>query len=332
MTTTYLASAANIIWKVIASYGLDPAAIFGEAHIEPEIIMQPGCRISYQSYDRLWELTVEKIDDPCLGIRAAEYWHPSHLNALGYAWLASSTLHEALNRLARYIHIVTETIEIEMDQQPQQFELIVNYNWLKSEIPQRADSKIVTIMTMCRLNFGNELRPVVVRLKHSDPGCGNQFQDFFRAPVRFNQERNSITFQVADLHLKLSGANPYIAEIHDNIVTEYLKHIQKNDIVQRTKSIIVNKLPSGNVSSAMVAGEMFMSVRSYQRALKQAGVTYRSVLNQTRLELAEKYLPTADIELQEIAFLLGFTEYSTFSRAFKLWTGKTPVQVRLAAR
>lgn len=328
MTATYLAAAANLSWKVIKSYGLDPLDLFEAAHIDMEKVACAGCRISYRAIDRLWELKIRAIDDPCLGLRMAEHWHPSYLNALGYSWLASSTLLEALNRLVRYIHIVTETIELELDQRENELDLIVNYDPRTDAFPQRCDAKMAVIMTMCRANFGDDLQPVRVSFRHPPPACAEQFHDFFKSPILFNQSRNVLTFHLQDATQKLTGANSYLAEIHDKVVIKYLSLLKKNDIVQRTRSIIVEHLSSGNVSNKMVAKKLFMSVRSFQRALEKAKVTYRDILTETRRELAGAYINNPDVELQEVAYLLGFTEYSAFSRAYKKWTGKSPVQVR----
>ena len=75
-----------------------------------------------------------------------------------------------------------------------------------------------------------------------------------------------------------------------------------------------------------------MSVRSFQRALERVNKTYRDILAETRRELAQGYINNPNVELQEVAYLLGFTEYSAFSRAYKQWTGTSPAQVRAVAQ
>lgn len=328
MTATYLASTVNLSWKVIKSYGIDPVDLFQAAHIDLDKVQCAGCRISQRSVDRLWELVARSIKDPCMGLRMAEHWHPSYLNALGYSWLASSTLLEALNRLVRYIHIVTETIELELDEREEELDLIVNYSLDVDKIPQRSDAKLAVFMAMCRANFGDELKPVRVSFRHASPACAAQFHEFFNAPVLFSQPFNIITFHLEDTTQKLTGANPYLAEINDKVVIKYMSRLKKSDIVQRSKTIIVDNLSSGSVSNKMVAKKLFMSVRSFQRALEKANVTYRDILAEIRQDLAEGYINNPAIELQEVAYLLGFTEYSAFSRAFKQWTNTSPAQVR----
>lgn len=328
MTATYLASTANLSWKVIKSYGIDPVDLFQAARIDPQKLQCTDCRISYRSINKLWEIKTRLIKDPCMGLHMADHWHPSYLHALGYSWLASSTLKEALDRLVRYIHIVTETIELELEQREDELDLIVDYHSTVEKIPQRCDGRLAIIMTMCRANFGEELKAARVSFKHARPACAEQFLTFFKSPVLFSQARNILTFHRQDATLKLTGANPYLADVNDNIVAKHLSRLKERDIRQRTKAIIVENLSSGHLTRQLVAQKLFMSVRSFQRALKKLKATYRDILTETRRELALGYINDPDVELQEIAYLLGFTEYSAFSRAFKKWTGQSPAEVR----
>jgi AraC-like DNA-binding protein len=92
--------------------------------------------------------------------------------------------------------------------------------------------------------------------------------------------------------------------------------------------VIIDKLPSGEVSQDQVAPSLNMSARSLQRRLKSLGTTFRRLLDETRRELAESYIDDVETDLTEIAFLLGFSEHSAFSRAFKRWTGSAPSELR----
>jgi AraC-like DNA-binding protein len=124
------------------------------------------------------------------------------------------------------------------------------------------------------------------------------------------------------------GANPQLARLNDQVMIEYLAKLNKDDIVNRVAAVIVDMLPSGGVADEKVAETLGMSVRSLQRRLKEADTTFRTILDMTRRDLASTYVRDPDIELAEVAFLLGFSDQSAFSRAFKRWTGNPPSQVR----
>jgi AraC-like DNA-binding protein len=112
---------------------------------------------------------------------------------------------------------------------------------------------------------------------------------------------------------------------------EYLAQLDQDHIIQKVKAVIIDQLPSGNVTDETVARELYMSSRKLQRQLRNDGTTFTTLLTEIRQDLAQRYLREQHISLTEIAFLLGFSESSAFSRAFKRWMGVTPSEYRKAA-
>ena len=127
---------------------------------------------------------------------------------------------------------------------------------------------------------------------------------------------------------KLDGANPQLAQLNDQLMISTLAKLNRNNIEQRVKAAIIEQLPSGNISQEMVADELHMSVRNLQRKLKNIDTSFRELLDEIRRELAKQYVTTSDVNLSEVTFLLGFSESSSFSRAYKRWHGVTPSEVR----
>lgn len=116
--------------------------------------------------------------------------------------------------------------------------------------------------------------------------------------------------------------------MHDEMLMKILIDIKQGDIVQQVKSIIFDHLPDGPVTDKLVASELNLSERSLQRRLKEHQTTFRFLLDSVREMLAKQYIKNPLNRMSDIAFLLGFSEQSAFSRAFKKWTGKSPVEYR----
>ncbi len=114
-------------------------------------------------------------------------------------------------------------------------------------------------------------------------------------------------------------------------MTQYLASSKNTDFRTRVKKIIVEHLPSGDATVENVAAELCFSGRKLQRLLQQENVTFSTLLNETRLDIAKQYVRNKNMDLTEVAFLLGFSEQSSFSRFFKRWTGRLPIQFRQAA-
>jgi AraC-like DNA-binding protein len=99
----------------------------------------------------------------------------------------------------------------------------------------------------------------------------------------------------------------------------------------QVKTKLIQELPSGNISEEIIAEDLYMSQRSLQRRLREEGTTYKELLNETRRDLAAQYIKASSVSINEITYLLGFSEPSNFSRAFKRWTGVSPSEYRQSA-
>lgn len=328
MPYTILASTKNVLWKVIELYDHNPEHIFLEAGIDPELLKNPGARIKFSSVNKLWNILTKIIDDPCVGLHALKFWHPSNLHALGYAWLASHTLRDALNRFARYSRILSEADSILLEEDSETFSLILESKFAKIRLPERIDMIFAIIVQMCRANYGDELKPISVNFVHSEPSCSEQFFNHFRSEVSFSESRNCIVFSLVDIDKYLSGSNPHLANINDQVILQYLSGLGKDNISDRVKSCIIDMIQSGNVSGAEVAKRLGLSERGLQRQLMDEGTTFLTLKDEVRKELSLSYVRDRNIEISEIAFLLGYSDQSTFSRSFKRMTGMSPSEVR----
>ena len=327
-TQTTLSSAAGLLWKVIESYNKDPEPYFRKAHIDPRLINDPRARFSLTAMDNIYQELYQQVDDPCMGLKLASVWHPSHMASLGYAWLASSTLYTALNRLSRYVRIINDAITVSLEEVGDN--LVITITSDDREIPAhyQADSSSAIVITMCRVNYGEELNPTLVRFKHSSSPCSGEYFGFFRCPVEFGAKQNQIILPLDVVNKRLTSASPQLAQINDQVMINYLAELDKEDIIQQVKAAIIGQLPSGNVNEETVSEAIYSSKRSLQRRLNEKGTTFKTILTEVRQDLALKYIHDRKLTLTEISFMLGFSEMSSFSRAFKRWTGESPKEFR----
>ena len=330
MYATNNASLLMGVWNILESYGIDPEILFREIGMNPELMKRPGGRYRLDSIDNLWRKASKIIDDPCFGLKAAEFWHPSNFGALGYAMLASNTLRTALERVDRYHRFLSDERFIKLNETEEGLTYTLIFSHEKLDIPARSDAILAVTMSMCRMNYIEDLAPVSVTLTHPKPSCSAKFYEYFRSPVVFEAPANSLTLPIEAVDKSLPGSNPQLAELNDQVMIEYLAQLDQDQITEKVKAVIVDQLPSGNVTDENAAQALYMSSRNLQRQLQSAGTTFNTLLNEIRQDLAQKYLRDQDTSMTEIAFLLGFSESSAFSRAFKRWIGVSPTQYRQA--
>ena len=328
-----LSSWVLLIAKAIDAYGLNSRELFAQAGLDHFRLQDPVARFSYAGVSRLWALASQASRDPGFGLSVAEFWHPTTLHALGYAWLASDNLDEALMRASRYSRIVNTAASgmLRLDKTATGYRVIVDDAGLHPA-PETAalDAALAMLFVMCRASYGPGFYPVVVTIRGDRVGCGARYREFFSAPVSFDEPVNAMSLDPAMVGQSLVTANPELVRINDQIVADYLAQLDRGDVIMRVRSKLVERLPSGRIDEADIAGSINMSRRSLQRRLREQGVSFTRLLESTRRELALEYVRDSQYSFNEIGYLLGFAEPGNFSRAFKRWYGESPSRYRQA--
>lgn len=325
MYPSTLASWALLIAKGLENCGRDADAIFRQAGLDPEQLRVPGARFDNAALNKLLERTEDACGDPCFGIHISQYWHPTTFHALGYAWLASDTLKNGFQRLIRYADIVSNQLRVEFVLEQNRYRFSFSSDTIPLKLlPLAADIGLSTLVRMCRINFGEDFRPLSISTTRPEPLSLDAYRDYFKCPITFSADINSLYFRKADIEKPLPTSNATLALHSDQLVLKYLAQFQHDDLIFRIKSQLVSKLPTGKISEDEIARAANLSKRTLQRRLRQQGRSISSLLNETKKELAIHYLEHSTLTISEITYLVGFSEPANFSRAFKRWTRTTP--------
>lgn len=316
------------LWRTLQSYGVEPGLAIEAAHYRPGIGSQLSKRISFKDWESSVARGVALVNDPAMGIRSARYIHPSHLGALGHAWMASSTLRDALRRLVRFRQLFNEQVELQVHELPDRISVTYLMKDLSSCADQLSDAHMAGLLNLCRLNFGSDLKPVAVSLTRSEPPDPAPWLDFFGTAVRFGQAENSIAISAKDADTHLTDSDSELLAVYEAIIQRHFLKLGRNNILNRTRLHIMEQLPSGRVTEDDVARQLNITKRTLHRKLKEQNESFRSLLVQVKKDLSARYLQNRDYSITEIAFLLGYTDTSAFSRAFKTWFGCAPTQAR----
>lgn len=316
------------LWRTIESYGIDPAPLFASENIEVKLPIDPCKRLPYEKVDRIRAAAVEASGDEAIGLRSASVYLPSQLGALGYAWHASMTLRRAFMRLERFVRLVNNRARVNVEDRDGCMVATLKIDAPSKCEAVRDDGALALVTRMCRLIGGENFRLKAVNFRHGAPKDIKPYFEYFASELNFDQAENQLLIPLALVDEVLIGANPELALMNDKVVTRRLALIDKNDIIARVRAILVDQLPLGNLSDETVADALHMSVRTMHRRLADVGSNFRALLVDMRQSLAEAYILDNSLTLTEISLLLGFSEPSSFSRAFKSWTGTAPSEAR----
>jgi len=326
---TTIASWAIVIWRAMEAHGVDPHAVFEHAGVDPARFHDENARYSLSEMSRLWRAASEATGDPCFGLEAGQYLHPTTFHALGYAWLASHTLHEALARFVRYTRLVSTGLHMQLVLVGDEAEVL----WGAADPSldftiEAADAAAAALLVMCRASCGESFHPKRMRLWRPSPPCLDRYQSLVRAPVEFGDPDNVMVLDRADMERLLPTGNFELARASDEVIVRYLAHLDRHEVAMQVKAQLVELLPSGRVTAKAVAQALHLSVRSLQRKLAEQHTNFAQLLEDTRRELARQYVGTSRLSVGEIAYLLGFADPANFTRAFRRWTGMSPSDFR----
>ena len=326
---TNLASLSRTLWETLEStYGLDPAPIFAAAQLTREDLADPARRISFEEVDALWTEAIRVTGDRYIGIAVGPNFRVANAGVLGFSWMASASLMDALERQARYYHLLSTAADMRVENLG---DVTRVYFETKIEVPNYAHQSILaTTLKLCRRASTDQFAPQRVTFIGAEPPPADlaRFKAWYRCPIQFGQDLNALYFSTAELQKRLPAPNPALIAGGEKILQQQLRAVDDDTLAGRVREMVLRDLPSGGASADSVARRLNRSVSSLQRHLRAEGTTFREVVESCRHDLARSYLQDSGQPLAEIAFLLGYADQSGFTRAFTRWEGVSPGEFR----
>jgi len=329
LESTTLASLTGLLSTSLREeYDIDPGPIFKEAGVPLATSGSPRLRHPVSKMRLLWELSKEASGDETIGLKTGQYANPGYFYAFGHSWLASATLLDAMQRLTRYSHLISTAVaQVSLVETGDSYALSTRFTEGGNGPPKEGiDCAMTALFALCDIAAEKEIRPSCVELTCPANVHPDAYREALRAPVRFGAEVGTIHFDKDVLTEPLPHNTPDVARATDKIAEEYVESLDPHKVASQVRRLLISLLPSGNVSQDLVSKRLNRSKSTLQRQLKDEGLSYRDVLESTQRSLAQNYLLEKKHTHAQIAFLLGFSDQSNFSRAFKRWTTLSPKQ------
>ena len=321
----------TLIAQTIEAAGQNPRDIFNEVGLDLDSLRDPNVRMSSESLQALLELAQTRCQDPIFGLRLANFIHPASFHSLGIAMCFSETLGDFLECYVKYYRLITNNDALMAKVEDGVYKLIATPRPEMPLIPIRVDGFASLTVSTIRVAVGADFNPRAVALARPKPeGVEQKYADFFACPVSFDAPLTTISIDEADLAVRLPAANAQLMQLYEHLTQESLDKLDLADFPSRVQNELIKLLPTGVSGKEQVSEALNMSPRTLYNKLESAGTTYREVLDDTRRSLAEEYI-RRDLPVYEVAYLIGFSDTANFSRAFKKWTGISPVEFRESA-
>jgi len=300
-----------------------------EAGLGTSFFTDPDLEVSAASLARLMELAGRALGDT-IGLRLGSQVQSSDMGVLGQALRSMDRLGDTMKGLSRYMVTRSQAERIEMVESDRQ--VIVSYQIADPSITQKrqdAEFSIAAMLSCMREMTGCAIAPVRVDFEHTAPADLSCHREMFHCPIRFGQDCNRLYFNRSVLDLPICTSNRRLLQALKPYLEEQRKiRSQSASLLIDVSRAIATELGRGRIGVVQVAEAMNLSVRTLQRRLRDLDLEFGTVVEDVRRALAIEYVGNSSFRLTDVALMLGYTEASSFSRAFRRWTNLTPREYR----
>jgi len=326
-----LAAAATGIVKYIERQKGDVDRIFGHAGISPEMAGSPTLQLSLSSYCRLFEESARLTRNDNFGLWFGNSFEPRDLGLVGYAALSAPTLGVALDTLVDLFPLHQQSSSISLVRSPDGL-VRLEYRIDAPQIVERRQDAELSLgmrLNLIREAMGPSWAPEEVHFEHPKPEGWREHERAFGAPVFFSQPTNALVFGPQILRHAMPGSDPRLMSAM-RLCLERLseRNAVRFSVADRVRTAVRARLPEGFPPIDAISAELRLPLSAIQRELHYEGLSYSTLVETTRRDLALSYVRQRQLSFSEIAFLVGYSELSAFSRAVRRWTGLSPRALR----
>lgn len=289
-------------------------------------------RIPVAAYQAMIDAGIRQTGDTALLLRHTLETRLETMSVVGQIVHTSASLRHSLEQLNRYLHLMGD---VELPPGADRFELlrtadglwIVDHLVLPPEMSFWSEVSFARFISEFRRSFPDATFEVALEVTYPPPPHVDQYPKLFRVPVAFNAKRNALQIDPVwdSPDTQFEPGNAYAFGIFTRHADEMLAKLQADTSIRsQIEAQILPKMHEGSISMDKVAHDIAMSRQTLYRRLKDEGITFAEIHDDLRQRMAVEYLEGQKVTVNETAYLLGFSEASSFVRAFKRWTGLSP--------
>lgn len=322
---------ARALFDLAVAKGADPALLLARAGIGPHDFADADNRIPLANHIALMRAGAALSGDAALALHFGETSNLGEYSVVGLIADASKTMGHALVQLNRYGRLV---IEVDLGAEGERFRVertdgeawFIDTRRDPNSFPELTESTFARMASHTR-QFGTDDKPFVkgVRVTHAEPAYRAEYGRIFRVPVVFNCDRNALLIDDDWTTYKVARTTRYAFGVLSEHAKALLESLEASQTTRgRVESLLIPILHTGEPNVERIAEKMGQSRKTLYRKLKAEGTTFARLLDELRHKMALHYLNGKKVSVNETAYLVGFSDPSTFSRAFRRWTGVSP--------
>ena len=311
--------------------GIDGAKLLRRAGIAIADITDESARLAVPRQIKFLELGAEALGDTNFGFHLALDFDLRRIGLLYYVAASADTLGDALQRAERYSTLINEGIVLTVRRE-KALRIFFKYVGVARHTDRhQIEFWITALIRTLRHLTNHRVRTRRLRLIHCRSSKKRELENFFGSTIEDGAREDVIDLAPSIWSLPIAKADPYLHRLLLQICEEALarRTLAASSFRLRAENAIAALLPHGQADMRAVAAKLHVSPRQLARRLAAEHLTFAKVIQELRKTLAQQYLADRDLSISQIAWLLGYKEVGTFTRASRRWTGKPPSVLRL---
>lgn len=327
--TVVSANYASLILRLCEPRGITMSQLIVGTDIDPQIFTSSNASISGKQFVRLVQNAQALYDDPAFGVHSGKYITISTHGMVGFTLMTSSNIREALDVILRYYRIIFSIMTFDFTERN-------GMAILAFDVPYNVGSIKHTIIEGFLVGFGSVINYVLeeidfsakIRVQFQEKPYHKVLNDLYSHSVEYGSDVNEIRFDSSLLALKMTAADPQTTQSAREQCENLKRLADSKETFSRQvrEKLFAHKKRLPKLDE--IAQLFNMHPRTFGRYLNKENTSYQEVLDEVREILAIEYLATPSMLIEDIAYALNFNDTSSFYRAFKRWTGKTPSEQR----
>jgi AraC-like DNA-binding protein len=299
-----------------------------------EQVEDPKLRLEARAQVVLLEEAARALGDDLFGFHVARDFDLRQIGLIYYIMASSDRLVDAVTTAQRYSRIANEGVRVHV-QHNKTLSIAIEYvDPEPANDRQHSEFWLVAILRICRQLTATRIAPEHLRFRHHRKGEAADLATFVGCEIEYAAASNEVILPRSSASLPLQGSDPHLNKLLREYADEALarRSERSGEVRSRVERLMAQSLPHGKASAPEIARQLGVSQRTLARSLAEAGLSFSHILEALRTDLAKSHLAESDLSISQIAWLLGYKEVSSFTNAFRRWTGMTPRQLRAQSR
>lgn len=311
----------NHVVNTAVKCGCDPDELLSQAGLNRAHLSDAAQHVPFEKLQLIYRRGAERSGIAHFGLLVGMSARPSSFSWLGYVAMTSATFGDAVNMYLKLnktvLHSPSDGPELRITGELATLEFTRD-NSSRPHFDVSVDAALACYISFSRWLVGGDLPLEAVHMRRVTPADTAPYEQFFGCPMHFRSDMNALVFKATKLELPVEGAD---RSAHHKLLHEAELHLvnvcASASVARRVRAMMIAQMQRGQVRLEILAQDLAMSPRTLQRKLANEGRSFSSLFESVRMELAERYLKDPSLSITEMALMLGFSQASAFSHAFR---------------